>query len=114
MVIWQRKRMIFNGFLTLRQVKQTTYVAFYETIDTTIMGRKTYQEAKKYLETEAIYPEKKNFVFSTNAQLQLPDAEVVHEEPVAFLKNLQMTEGKDIWVVGGGSIDQTVIGTSND
>ncbi len=26
--------------------KQTTYEAFYETIDTTIMGRKTYQEAK--------------------------------------------------------------------
>lgn len=39
--------------------EQTTYVAFYETIDTTIMGRKTYQEAKKYLETEAIYPEKR-------------------------------------------------------
>lgn len=50
------------------------------------MGRKTYQEAKKYLETEAIYPEKKNFVFSTHAQLQLPDAEVVNEDPVAFLK----------------------------
>lgn len=43
--------------------EQTTYEDFYETIDTTIMGRKTYQEAKKYLETEAIYPEKKNFVF---------------------------------------------------
>ncbi len=43
--------------------EQTTYEAFYETIDTTIMGRKTYQEAKKYLETEAIYPEKKEFRF---------------------------------------------------
>lgn len=39
--------------------KQTTYEAFYETIDTTIMGRKTYQEAKKYLETEAIIQRKR-------------------------------------------------------
>ena len=99
MVIWQRKRMTFNGFLTLRQVSKPLMKLFM----------KTYQEAKKYLETEAIYPEKKNFVFSTNAQLQLPDAEAVHEEPVAFLKNLQMTEGKDIWVVGGGRLIKPLV-----
>lgn len=38
--------------------EKTTYDAFYQTIDTTIMGRKTYEEAKKYLDTAKIYPEK--------------------------------------------------------
>ena len=49
--------------------EKTTYEAFYQTIDQTIdqtiMGRKTYQEAKKLLATDHLYPEKKNFVFST-------------------------------------------------
>ena len=49
------------------------------------MGRKTYQEAKNIWKPKQ-FIQRKEFRFSTNAQLQLPDAEVVHEEPVAFLK----------------------------
>ena len=41
----------------------TTYEAFYKQIDVTVMGRRTYEEAKKYLETDALYPDKRNIVF---------------------------------------------------
>ena len=112
MVIWQRKtddQWLFDT----PTGEQTTYEAFMKQSDTTIMGRKTYQEAKKYLETEAIYPEKR-ISFSTNAQIQLPDAEVVHEEPVAFLKIYKMTEGKRYMGRGGGRLIRTVSRTSND
>ncbi|MGG5358810.1 MULTISPECIES: dihydrofolate reductase family protein [unclassified Enterococcus] len=84
--------------------EQTTYEAFFETIDTTVMGRKTYEEAKKLLEAEALYPEKKNFVFSRNPELQMSDATVIHEDPVTFLKQLKEKEGGNIWIVGGGSL----------
>lgn len=104
MAIWQRKRMIFNGFLTLQQVSKPLMKLFMKQSIRPSWAEKLIRKQKKYLETEAIYPEKKNFVFSTHSQLQLPDAEVVNEDPVAFLKNLQMTEGKDIWVVGGGRL----------
>ncbi|WP_165003395.1 MULTISPECIES: dihydrofolate reductase family protein [unclassified Enterococcus] len=89
--------------------ERTTYEAFYETIDVTVMGRKTYEEAKKYLETEALYPEKTNYVFSTNKELQLPDAEVIHEDPVSFLKQLRQTSGKGIWIVGGGQLIKPLV-----
>ncbi len=34
----------------------TTYEAFFATIDTTVMGRKTYQEAKKLMDEGPLYP----------------------------------------------------------
>ncbi len=43
--------------------EKTTYEAFYQTIDQTIMGRKTYQEAKKLLATDHLYPEKRILYF---------------------------------------------------
>ncbi|MDB7086082.1 dihydrofolate reductase family protein [Enterococcus mundtii] len=89
--------------------EKTTYDAFYQTIDTTIMGRKTYQEAKKYLDTAKIYPEKTNYVFSTDKELKLEDARVVHEDPVSFIKELKESSEQRIWVVGGGRLLKPII-----
>lgn len=41
----------------------TTYEAFFATIATTVMGRKTYQEAKKLMDEGPLYPETTNYVF---------------------------------------------------
>jgi dihydrofolate reductase len=87
----------------------TTYEAFYQTIDTTIMGRKTYEEAKKIMGTESLYPEKKNFVFSSNKKLLLNDAEVVHDEPAYFVKKLKENTNQTVWVVGGGKLLKPLI-----
>lgn len=84
--------------------EETTYESFYQTIDTTIMGRKTYEEAKKSLEEEMLYPQKKNYVFSRNQSLALPDATVINADPVLFVENLRQESGSDIWIVGGGSL----------
>lgn len=93
MTVGNPKRMIFNGTalnLVLNHMK-----LLWNNRPTTIIDEKSLSGKQKYLETEAIHPEKKNFVFSTHAQLQFWIAEVVNEGPVAFLKNLQMTEGKE-------------------
>lgn len=80
----------------------TTYEKFFETIDATAMGRKTYEEAKKMLATEKFYPEKENYVFSRQMQTDLTDAVVVDQDPVAFLS--QLKKEKTVWLVGGGKL----------
>lgn len=89
--------------------EQTTYEAFYQTVETTIMGRKTYEEAKKMLGTESLYPEKKNYVFSSNTGLVLNDAEVVHDEPTKFVQNLKESTSQTVWIVGGGQLLKPLI-----
>ncbi|MBO0432076.1 dihydrofolate reductase family protein [Enterococcus sp. DIV0660C] len=84
--------------------EKTTYESFYQTIDTTIMGRKTYEEAKKSLDAELLYPEKKNYVFSRNQSLVLPDATVINEDPASFIEKIRQESGSDIWIVGGGAL----------
>ena len=80
----------------------TTYEKFFETIDATAMGRKTYEEAKKMLATEKLYPEKEYYVFSRQMQTDLTDAVVVDQDPVAFLS--QLKKEKTVWLVGGGKL----------
>ncbi|MFV0560517.1 MAG: dihydrofolate reductase family protein [Enterococcus sp.] len=81
----------------------TTYDAFIETIDTTIMGRKTYEVTKGLLDGELLYPDKENYVLSRTLPNNLPDAHVLSEEILPFIQQLQQRPGKDIWIVGGGS-----------
>lgn len=85
---------------------QTTYEAFFETIDATFMGRKTYQEAKKLLSGAFLYPEKENYVCSTTLIEPLPDATIIKEDPVTFLRAHQ---DQNIWVVGGGQLLQPIL-----
>ncbi|MBE9907269.1 dihydrofolate reductase family protein [Enterococcus casseliflavus] len=80
----------------------TTYEAFFATIDTTVMGRKTYQEAKKLMDEGPLYPETKNYVFSHTRKEPLPDAILVASDPVAFVSALK--QEKNVWIVGGGSL----------
>ncbi|MGM0124910.1 hypothetical protein IGI37_002304 [Enterococcus sp. AZ194] len=80
------------------------YDSFINTIDTTIMGRKTFEESLNYLEGDNPYPDKTNFVFSRRPQADKEGITFLSEDPVAFIKKLKEEEGKDIWVVGGGSL----------
>jgi dihydrofolate reductase len=80
----------------------TTYEKFFETIDAIAMGRKTYEEAKKMLATEMLYPEKENYVFSRQMQTNPKDAVVVNQDPVVFLS--QLKKEKAVWLVGGGNL----------
>lgn len=87
---------------------ETTYAAFDQQFDTMVMGRKTYEEAKKLSEGTPFYPEKEVIVFSRKLK-QLPEAKVVSEDPVDYLKQLQKQEGKMIWIVGGGNLLKPLI-----
>ena len=78
---------------------------FYESIDTIIMGRKTYDkvlESGKYPHTD-----KKSYVLSQNPHVRRSSqhVEFIYADVIVFIKkHLLQSKGKDIWLVGGSDI----------
>lgn len=81
------------------------YSAFYDSIDTTLMGNKTYEQVCSF-DMEFPYKGKSNYVFSRNKNLK--DNENVHfisENIGKLVADLKSQKGKDIWLIGGGEIN---------
>jgi len=84
--------------------------AFYQSIDTILWGRKTYEMAldfqKKGVAGSGFDTKVKNYVFSRNKPQSPAPAgvEFVHEPIKAFVTRLRKKKGKDIWMMGGASI----------
>ncbi len=75
---------------------------FYRSIDTVLMGRKTYDFAASH--GQKSYPGKKNYVFSRSPGASTSGVEFVNEDPETFAERLRARNGKDIWLVGGGEL----------
>jgi dihydrofolate reductase len=78
--------------------------AFVKTIDTTIMGRKTY---KAGLELGATFdPKSPTIVFSRGPKPAEtpPGVEFVSEAVGPFVSRLRESRGKNIWLMGGGEL----------
>ncbi|WP_229368113.1 dihydrofolate reductase family protein [Telluribacter humicola] len=79
------------------------YQEFYDSIDTVIMGYKTYEVCLGF--GDWYYKDKTSYVLSKNPDREvLPVVQLVNQDPVAFVRDLKTSEGKDIWVVGGGEV----------
>ncbi|WP_179396103.1 dihydrofolate reductase family protein [Lacticaseibacillus absianus] len=79
------------------------YQDFYQSIDTVLMGRKTYQRA---LQKAGVYPyqDKESYVFSTTMHDTDDPTTVVAGNIPNFVRQLKAKPGKDIWLVGGADI----------
>ncbi len=76
---------------------------YWKTIDTVVMGRKTYEVALKM--GTSSYPGAKNYVFSrTLTPPANADVEVVTGDAVDFMRRLKQRAGKGICVMGGGEL----------
>ena len=78
--------------------------AFRQSIDSIILGRKTYEFGLQHGAPFKTLP--KHYVFSRNATRldRATGVEFVSEEPAAFAKRLRAQLGKDIWLMGGASL----------
>ncbi len=83
------------------------YDQFLSTIDTIILGSKTYYELIHHIAIDAWpYTGKAVYVFSSRLKGSNEEVTFVEGDVVSFVENLKQTEGKDIWIVGGrGVID---------
>jgi dihydrofolate reductase len=76
---------------------------FWKTIDTVVMGRKTYEVAAS--SGSGAYPGVKNYVFSrTLKQPRSKKVEVISQEATDFVRQLKTGPGKGICVMGGGEL----------
>ena len=83
---------------------------YWKTIDTILMGRKTYEAGIKLSGGKLpTHPGVKSYVFSrTLKENRDKQVELVKEDAVTFVKNLKSMEGKDIMVMGGGDFAKTL------
>ena len=80
---------------------------FWKTIDTVVMGRRTYEVAAR--SGTGAYPGVKNYVFSRTIK-EPPDSAItfVSEDAATFVRKLKNEEGKDICVMGGGVLAKSL------
>lgn len=80
--------------------------AFFKSIDTVLMGRKTFEVAGG-----RGFPGLRNYVFSgTLRQEDFPDVTIVPaKDAVSTVAALRAEEGKDIWLSGGGELSASLV-----
>ena len=84
--------------------------AFYRTIDTIVMGRKTYDWGIAYakktkMKGRLFDPKVANYVFSRKPPKKaVPEVQFVSEPVKKFTQRLRSTAGKNIWLMGGGEL----------
>jgi dihydrofolate reductase len=81
---------------------------FWKTIDTVVMGRKTYEVALK--SGMRAYPGVKNYVFSRTLKKRPDDqVEIISQDVAAFVRRLKKQKGKAICVMGGGELARPLL-----
>jgi dihydrofolate reductase len=95
-----------TGFL----VSDPTYdsAPFFASIDTVLMGRITYEQARR--EGMKAYPRLANYVVSrTLRAADYPEVTILGEDAERRIAALHAGPGKDIWLCGGGVLCKTLL-----
>lgn len=83
---------------------------YWKTIDTVVMGRKTYEAALEMTRGKSNpYPGIKSYVFSRTLKPRKRPVEIVSSDAVAFVRKLKKQPGKDICVMGGGELAHSLL-----
>lgn len=78
------------------------YAEFYETVDTILMGGRTYRWIMEH--GEFPYEGKECYVFSRQSQMDTEFVRFCQGGCTALVRELRGREGKDIWLEGGGEL----------
>jgi dihydrofolate reductase len=90
-----------GGYDWITQDPAIDFAAFFGTIDTILMGRKTFELVRS--QGPSPLDSMPRYVFSrTLKQENFPDVTVVPAEAAAVVETLRAEDGKDIWLMGGG------------
>lgn len=90
-------------WLLLNEEATSELTEFWNTIDTVVIGRKTYEPLLKTGTAFPAFPGVKNYVLSRTLK-ESPDnsVEIIREDAVEFVRKLKTEKGKDIFIMGGG------------
>jgi dihydrofolate reductase len=79
----------------------------WETIDTVLMGRKTFEVAVRHGQA-AGYPGVKNYVFSRTVHNVDGPVTFVSGDAAEFVRDLKQQNGKEICLMGGGELARSL------
>jgi dihydrofolate reductase len=106
-------------WLHFSQDVQQIMADYWKTIDTVLMGRKTYavsvaqappRKKKTASRKPAQPPQVRTYVFSrTLERIDDPGAELVRTDAVAFVRDLKQRPGRNICLMGGGELAQSLL-----
>lgn len=77
---------------------------FYETVDTILMGKRTYDWVMKQETEKFPYKNKECYVFTRSPYKETEYVKFVNDDINNFVNKLKNKDGKNIWVVGGGEL----------
>ena len=98
----------FDWLLWTKEVEELMRT-YWKTIDTVLMGRRTYEVASKSSRGGGGYSGVKTYVFSrTLKKRSSKKLTFVSEDAVSFVRRLKEEEGKDICLMGGGVLAKSL------
>lgn len=80
------------------------YSEFYDTVDTVLMGKRTYDWIIREMPDEFPYKGKECYVFTRSNAANTKDVMFVCGDIAEFVRELKNRPGKNIWLVGGGEL----------
>jgi len=80
------------------------FAEFYKTVDTVLMGKRTYDWVIKQDLKEFPYKNKECYVFTRSAIEDTKNVKFVNDDVTDFVNTLKGEKGKNIWIVGGGEL----------
>jgi dihydrofolate reductase len=86
----------------------TLMADYWKTIDTVLMGRKTYEVALKSGQGSGESPGIKTYVFSRTLKQTDGSVTIVREDAAKFVRKLKAKKGKDICLMGGGELARSL------
>lgn len=85
------------------------YSEFYETVDTVLMGKKTYDWILRHQPGEFPYTNKECYVFTRSSIKDTRDVKFINNNIASITNKLKNQEGRNIWIVGGGELLESFI-----
>src|ERR1700731_3221465 len=78
---------------------------YWKTIDTILMGRKTFEVALRSGHGSGTSPGMETYVFSRTLKADAhPGVKIVSRDAAEFVRELKQRDGKDICLMGGGDL----------
>lgn len=82
--------------------EDTDYESFYQSMDITIMGKRTFEEIEHIENIGGLYAATKNYVFTHAKSLSVSEFTPIQGDVVEFVR--QIEKDKNIWIVGGNTL----------
>ena len=93
------------GWLDRYESQGTNYDDFIKTVDTVVMGRRTYDQITSELSSDQwVYDGLTSYVITHRDAVSNDKIKFVRSDPRALVSHLKGQPGKDIWICGGADI----------